>query len=149
MQFDDFYRTIGVFGRYQKTKYFLICLTYMLPPLMVYSWTFTAATPSFRCRTPVDGLSGVSTTEDILRRYVPSERQCRTYQGHISIRECQKCFQRVNDDDEDGRIVACTSLEFNRTYYQSTLVEEVGVLIDADEIFNPCCSGRWFAIECL
>ncbi len=124
MTFDEFYQTIGVFGRYQKTKYFLICLTYMFPPIMVYSWSFTAATPSFRCRPPVDGLPSVAVTDDILRRYMPSESQCREYQSRISIRECQRCFYQTNQS-EDGKMQACTNFIFDRTYYQSTLVEEV------------------------
>jgi hypothetical protein len=130
MQFDDFYKTIGVFGRYQKTKYFLICLTYMFPPIMVYSWSFTAATPSFRCRTPMDDMPGVLVTNDSLQRYIPTESQCRQYQSHISILECQRCFQITNKSDEnneiDGHMKACNSFIFDRTYYQSTLVEEVG-----------------------
>ena len=32
MKFDDFLHTINDFGRYQKLRYFCICLTYMLPP---------------------------------------------------------------------------------------------------------------------
>ena len=125
MQFDEFYQTIGVFGRYQKTKYFLICLTYMLPPVMVYSWTFTAATPSFQCRTPVDDLPGG--LKSILQQHsIPSESQCRQDQSRISLDECQRCFQMINTTvNNPARMIACTNFDFNRTYYQSTLVEEV------------------------
>jgi hypothetical protein len=126
MQFDDFYKTIGSFGRYQKGKYFLICLTYMFPPIMVYSWSFTAATPSFHCRTPIDDMSRVSITDNIRYRYIPSESQCRQYQNQISIPECQRCFQITNKSDyNDEEIKPCTNFVFDRTYYQSTLVEEV------------------------
>jgi hypothetical protein len=129
MQFDDFYKTIGVFGRYQKVKYFLICLTYMFPPIMVYTWSFTAATPSFRCRTPFDDMPQVSTTTDILRRYIPSESQCRQYQSQISISECQRCFETTNtsgsNNEANGQMKACTSFIFDQTYYRSTLVQEV------------------------
>jgi hypothetical protein len=130
MQFDDFYETIGVFGRYQKAKYLLICLTYMFPPIMVYSWSFTAATPSFQCRTPIDDISGVSITDDILKRYIPSKAQCNQYQNRISIHECQRCFQIINNSDSsnenNGYMKPCTSFIFDRTYYQLTLVEQVG-----------------------
>jgi hypothetical protein len=120
MQFDDFYKTIGVFGRYQKIKYFLICLTYMFPPIMVYTWSFTAATPSFHCR------SGASLTDNILHRYMPSETQCREFQSKISVHECQRCFQMTNkSEDNHEPMIPCTSFIFDRTYYQSTLVEEV------------------------
>jgi hypothetical protein len=126
MQFDDFYITIGSFGRYQKVKYFLICLTYMFPPIMVYTWSFAAATPSFHCRTPIDNMSGVTITDDIRHRYIPSESQCSQYQNQISLSECQRCFQITDKSDEnDGPMKACTKFVFDRTYYQSTLVEEV------------------------
>ena len=122
MQFDGFYQTVGAFGRYQKIKYFLVCLTYMLPPIMVYTWTFTAAIPSFRCRTSIDG-------NDMSNRSLPSQSQCREYKKQISVRECQRCYQIRSDtddfNDKDGPLKACTDFVFDRTYYQSTLVEEV------------------------
>ena len=126
MEFDHFYETVGEFGRYQKVKYFLVCLTYMLPPILVYTWTFTAATPSFHCRTPVENISGVEVTDNLLLRYIPSESQCRKYKNQISIRECQRCYESVNENDESEQpLKACTSFIFDRTYYQTTLVEEV------------------------
>jgi len=94
----------------------------MFPPIMVYSWSFTAATPSFRCQIPEDGLPGMTITNDILKRYIPSESQCREYQSRISVSECQRCFQII-----DGTMGACQNFIFNRTYYQSTLVEEVDI----------------------
>lgn len=126
MQFDDFYKTIGVFGSYQKIKYFLICLTYMLPPIMVYTWSFSAATPKFRCRTPMDNIPGFVVTNDTLDRYKPSESQCRQYQSTISIDECQRCYQIANQSDSNNmNMKACTEFIFDRTYFDSTLVEEV------------------------
>jgi OCT family organic cation transporter-like MFS transporter 4/5 len=121
MQFDEFYKTLGVFGPYQKVKYFLICLTYMFPPIMVYTWSFTAATPSFRCLTPSTNISGFSITDNMLHRHMPNESQCRLYQSKISIQECQRCFQ-VTDKSEE--MIPCNNFIFDRTYYQSTLVEE-------------------------
>jgi len=129
MQFDCFYQTVGAFGRYQKAKYFLVCLTYMLPPIMVYTWTFTAATPSFRCRVSVDDMSETNISNKLLHHYIPSESQCREYKNQISIRECRRCYQSTNKsdyyDENKGPLTACTGFIFDRTYHQSTLVEEV------------------------
>jgi hypothetical protein len=128
MQFDELYETIGVFGPYQKVKYFLLCFTNMLPPVMVYAWTFIAATPSFRCRTPFDDLLSSNLTNEPFTSYIPNEIQCRESQKSISLRECQRCFQFVNISNNNGNIgelSACRNFIFDRTYYQSTLVEDV------------------------
>ncbi|CAF3367192.1 unnamed protein product [Rotaria socialis] len=128
MQFDDFYEIVGVFGRYQKVKYLMICLAYMLPPIMVYTWVFTAATPSFRCRILVEEMSDVEIPKNILSRYIPSESQCRQYKSQISISECQRCYQNTNrsifNEGIKTPLKSCNSFVFDRTYYQSTLVEE-------------------------
>lgn len=79
---------------------------------MVYSWSFTAATPTFQCQT------SSSTVKD----YLASESQCVKYQSHLSISECQRCFRQTNQSNE---LQPCTNFIFDRTYYQSTLVEEV------------------------
>lgn len=128
MQFDEVYEKVGVFGRYQKVKYFLLCFTNMLPPVMVYAWTFIAATPSFRCRTPFDDFSASNLTMGPLVSSIPSAAQCYESQKSISLRECQRCFQLVNLTDNYENVAqlgACSGYVFDRTYYQSTLVEEV------------------------
>lgn len=123
MEFDDFYKTVGVFGRYQKVKYFLLCFTNILPPVMVYAWTFIVGTPSFRCKTPFDDYVGTNITFAPLSSYIPSAAQCSENQRSISLKECQRCFQ-VNDNSTGG-LNACHDFIFDRTYYQSTLVEDV------------------------
>jgi hypothetical protein len=128
MQFDEFYETIGVFGPYQKVKYLLLCFTNLLPPVMVYAWTFIAATPSFHCKTPLDDFSASNLTNELLHSYIPSAAQCLNSQKSISLRECQRCFHSVNISNNDsaiGDLSACRSFVFDRTYYQSTLVEDV------------------------
>ena len=134
MKFDDFYESVGVFGPYQKTKYLLVCLTYMLPPILVYTWTFTAATPSFRCQVKTDDISETEISDDRSFRYVPTEYQCRTYKNQLSLEECQRCFHTKNRTlfeykRNDEVLKPCTNFVFNRTYYQSTLVEEVRLVV--------------------
>ena len=129
MQFDDLYETVGVFGPYQKVKYLLLCFTNLLPPVMVYAWVFIAATPSFRCGTPFDDFAARNlTSEPFSTSFMPSAAQCHENQRTISLKECQRCFQFVNTSDNYGNIgelKACRNFVFDRTYYQSTLVEEV------------------------
>jgi hypothetical protein len=125
MQFDDIYKTVGVFGRYQKTKYFLLCFTNLLPPVMVYAWSFLAATPSFHCKTPFDDLLAPNFTDKISSSYIPSADQCYASQKSISLKECQRCFQTVNNTSVISDLTSCQSFVFDRTYYQSTMVEDV------------------------
>lgn len=144
MQFDEFYQTIGEFGRFQKIKYFLVCLTYILPPILVYTWTFAAATPNFRCRVSFDDMYDVGTADELLHRYIPSVSECREYKSKISIRECQRCYQSTNKShhyaDINEPLKACTSFIFDRTYYETTLVEEVSsfFLIRTIIIYHYC-----------
>lgn len=138
MEFDKFYETVGVFGPYQKVKYFLLCCTNMLPPVMVYAWTFIAATPSFRCQSSSDQFSFSNLTDSVSRGSIPSASQCRLSQKGISLRECQRCFQVVNTSYSDSlpeQFVPCQSFLFDRTYYQSTLVEEVSDATEIDDRF--------------
>lgn len=128
MKFDDFLATVGDWGKFQKVKYTLICLTYMLPPIMVYTYTFTAATPNFRCANPSITSGDTYTNSSNIRFYVqykPTIQQCKEQQGHLSISECQRCFLQTGYGG--GNIEPCQEYVFDKTYYTRTLVEEVNI----------------------
>jgi len=48
MQFDDILKTVGEFGKYQKTKYFLICLFGILAAFYALISVFSLYTPGHR-----------------------------------------------------------------------------------------------------
>ena len=130
MQFDDFYETVGMFGPYQKVKYFLLCCTNMLPPVMVYAWTFIAATPSFTCQSPLTESVQSHLNHSFAPWFIPDASQCDATQKHISLKECQRCFRFVNRTDQPGShgdLIACRKFNFSRTYYESTIVEDVRI----------------------
>ena len=136
MKFDTFLATVGDWGRFQKIKYTLICLTYMLPPIMVYTYTFTAAIPDFHCRTP-DVLATDSYTDapdsSFASRYEPTEAQCKAEQKKLSLTECRRCYTTTNsasnrqaDSSTEGPMLQkCEQFVFDKLYYERTLVEEV------------------------
>ena len=128
MKFDEFLEKVGDWGKFQKVKYALICLTYMLPPIMVYTYTFTAATPSFRCANPTSGLAD-QYNEDMNQlfnlRYQPTKDQCTAEQSTLSLKECKRCFIKTNQTKSNGKLEACHGFVFDKTNYQKTLVEEV------------------------
>jgi MFS transporter, OCT family, solute carrier family 22 (organic cation transporter), member 4/5 len=126
MKFDTFLATINDWGRFQKVKYTLICLTYMLPSMMVYTYTFTAAKPNFRCMMPteigVDQYNGPF-NQQFDSQYKPTIAQCSRDQKGISLSECQRCFIKSSEDNQT--LEKCDEYVFDRKHYQDTLVEEV------------------------
>ena len=148
MNFDQFLATVGDWGRFQKIKYTLICLTYMLPPIMVYTYTFTAAIPEHRCVNPDasddDRFSNASNSL-FNSRYGPTAEQCALEQNSLSFAKCRRCFRRSSDQNS---LEKCSNFVFDRTYYERTLVEEVS---ERRSFIRPgicfsSSSGRWFAI---
>lgn len=131
MRFDDIYETVGVFGTYQKVKYFLLCFTNMLPAVMVYAWTFIAATPSFDCTVPTMQSNSINSNFTVYQS-IPNESQCFNAPKRIAYKECTKCYRFVNLTDgysTTSQLEPCSHFTFKKDYFQSTLVEEVSLKI--------------------
>jgi OCT family organic cation transporter-like MFS transporter 4/5 len=128
MKFDTFLASVGDWGKFQKMKYTLICLTYMLPPIMVYTYTFTAAVPNFRCRNPEmisNDSYNVQNNNVFNVTYKPSEAQCNINQKHLSLKECQRCYIQSNQNGLNDKLEKCNQYVFEKVHYEKTLVEEV------------------------
>ena len=130
MKFDTFLSTIDGWGHYQKVKFVFICLTYMVPPIMVYTWSFTAATPDFRCHYPSTRLDTYDDKSNELfnKIYRPTDDECTLHQKLISVKECQRCYRKSkpnNNSTMKGQLQTCDNYVFDRSIYQNTLVEEV------------------------
>ena len=132
MKFDTFLATVNDWGKFQKIKYTLICLTYMLPPMMVYTYTFTAAKPDFRCANPMELQTDVYsrfTNEKFDTFYKPTEEQCKSQQKTIGVSECQRCYIRseakTNQSSNNDRLEKCQKYVYDQTYHINTLVNEV------------------------
>ncbi len=46
-KFDDILHEINEFGKYQKTRFLLLCFAGVIPPIAVYLHAFIAAKPDF------------------------------------------------------------------------------------------------------
>lgn len=149
MKFDTFLATVGDWGRFQKVKYTLICLTYMLPSIMVYTYSFTAAIPNFRCVNPAKGnidRYNSAFNQDFDSYYKPKKEECDRTEKHLSLKECQRCYTRIDHINQSiSNLTKCSKYVYDRKYYTKTLVEEVRI----SEVFLFIIirsSGLWFAI---
>ena len=157
MNFDTFLAQVGDWGRFQKVKYGLICLTYMLPPIMVYTYTFTAAKPDFRCQNPqLLSEDRFDNQSNLLykSRYIPTDEQCKRDQNRLSVKECQRCYtQYIGEENQDRsagdvKLEKCTRFVFDKTHYEKTLVEEVRTPrhSHSSPLSSLSFSGTWSAI---
>lgn len=152
MKYDTFLSTVNGWGHYQHVKFVFICLTYMVPPIMVYTWSFSAATPNFRCYNPLeiqDGYNDVS-NELFNKFYQPTKDECTYHQKLISVNECQRCYRKSKptNDSVIGPLQTCDDYVFDRSVYKKTLVEEVNFLINFSfkRVYYHF-SGQWYVIE--
>jgi len=134
MKFDTFLATINGWGYYQKVKFIFICFTYMVPPIMVYTWSFTAATPDFRCHHPseIDDTYSNTSNELFNKLYQPTTTECTLHQKLISVKECQRCYRKSEPSNNsiNSHLQTCDNYVFDRSIYKKTLVEEVNFVIN-------------------
>ena len=113
----------------------------MVPPIMVYTWSFTAATPNFRCHHPSksDDAYNAASNKLFNKLYQPSKAECELYHKLISLKECQRCYRNYmpRNSSKIGIPEACDNYVFDRSIYKKTLVEEVNNLVDIS--YNQTC----------
>ncbi|CAF3703981.1 unnamed protein product [Rotaria socialis] len=139
MKFDTFLETVGNWGRFQKVKYMIICLTYMLPSIMVYTFTFTAAIPKFRCRNPqLESIDNYNKTlnDKFDLEYKPTLTQCSNLGRKLSDDQCQSCYLKPmlaankNNSQANEKLEQCDKYVFEKIYYKKTLIEEWNIVCD-------------------
>jgi len=91
---------------------------------MVYTWSFAAATPSFRCKLYENDSVFNNNVSIFYNRSQPDEDYCKA-NLKISVKECQRCYMKTISKTGIAQIQSCEEYVFDRTYHQYTLVEEV------------------------
>ena len=102
---------------------------------MVYTWSFAAAKPSFRCK-----LSNTDTVFNnnitvLLNQSRPDEAYCKAHMT-ISVEECQRCYKTIVSEMGVIKVEPCKEFIFDRKYHQYTLVEEVCIFIMNNKTFQ-------------
>lgn len=95
---------------------------------MVYTWSFAAGKPSFRCKLTENDTVYNDYNPVLFNQSQPDERYCKTNMK-ISVKECQRCYVKTISSMNMTNIEACKEFLFDRKDYEYTLVEEVRLRI--------------------
>ena len=94
---------------------------------MVYTWSFAAATPSFRCKlSEQDASFNGRLISSLSNRTQPDEAFCKA-NVKVSVAECQRCYMKTASPAGSMELQPCEAYVFDRTYHQYTLVEEASI----------------------
>jgi hypothetical protein len=116
--FDDLISELNDFGKYQKLRHTLVSFSMVIGPIITYVASFTGANPSHRCSnifnsndSYLDGVSfyyNQSSNTNYTFNKCEIEIETRSING-TTFKEIQKCNEWV----------------FDKTYYQTTITEDV------------------------
>lgn len=124
MAYDDLFKYIGDFGRYQKRIYFLLCLPAIVCGFHKLAGVFLMPKPDYRCKMPFEAdNASYSLNNDILKMYYPSD----SFTGKWST--CQYLVANYTEDYlESGRpanvSTYCDQFIYDNSKYKSSTVIE-------------------------
>ncbi|CAF3944130.1 unnamed protein product, partial [Adineta steineri] len=107
--------------------------------VVVYTWSFAAATPSFRCKLHENDNIYSMNTSNNFQWSQPDEVYCKTNMK-ISVKECQRCYIKTK---LDTKIKPCENFIFDQIYYDYTLVEEWSMVCDRT-VFRSAVQNVFF-----
>ncbi|CAF1464326.1 unnamed protein product, partial [Rotaria sordida] len=110
--------------------------------VVVYTWSFAAATPSFRCKLHENDKIYDTNTLILFNQSQPDETYCKTHMK-ISVQECQRCYMKTKSNTDIIEIQPCKNYVFDRTYYDYTLVEEWLMICDRT-VFRSAVQNVFF-----
>lgn len=124
MAYDDLFKYIGDFGRYQKRIYFLLCLTAIPCGFHKLAGVFLMAKPDYRCQLPYESSNAsYALSEDTLRMTYPFDEITKQYST------CERLDANFTDEyfrnnASVTRTVTCDSYIFDDSKFKSSTVIE-------------------------
>ena len=112
---EDIIENLNGFGKYQKLRYVLICLSGLLPPIASYMHQFIAASPKYSC------FSQNVTFDSSLEYYYRPEY----YYKCTELNDTDLFLLASNNLTDINPTKNCSSWHFDKRFYQMTLTEEV------------------------
>lgn len=115
--FEQVLKEINDFGRYQKSRLFLLCLAALLPGIVTYIHSFAAANPDHRCQNPYDSNDTFSVKES-------------DYKNLVNITSLDKCSITYQTNYNTTATEKCNKWVYDRQYYETTLTEDWSMVCD-------------------
>ncbi|CAL1533640.1 unnamed protein product [Lymnaea stagnalis] len=139
MHFDELMKLLGEFGRYQKTRFFMICLFSVVSAWHALNMVFIGAAPSFHCKISGYNLSGTdmenTTLSERVSLLVPRGEQCYQYDVDLMLEDKKSWLYNasllgeMSKVNRSRRIVSCRhGYEFSRKDYTETITSEFGLV---------------------
>ncbi|KAF6024790.1 hypothetical protein EB796_016902 [Bugula neritina] len=145
MQFDDILKTVGEFGKYQKTKYFLICLFGILTAFQALVSVFSLNTPEHSLRPTtnifidVHWLTLCSTVQTPGNLSPPEHLQL--IEKYIPTDESGK-FSKCEIFNSEGNKTECDRWVYDQTELKSTVVTDLNLV--CGNTFKATASSSMF-----
>ena len=115
--FEQVLKEINAFGRYQKSRLFLLCLAALLPGIVTYIHSFAAANPDHRCQNPYDSNDTFSVKES-------------DYKNLVNTTSLDKCSITYQTNYNTTATEKFNKWVYDRQYYETTLTEDWSMVCD-------------------
>lgn len=123
---DNIFEEVGDFGSYQSFIFAFVGFASTIPAIVGFSFSFYAATPSFRCKIPnnTDDTFEIKSEyhKNLIDKFIPFLSNS----SFMGIYE--KCTVRSYLDNkslDNFTINQCNEWVFSKEYYENTLITEV------------------------
>jgi len=116
---EDIIENINGFGKYQKIRFILICLSGLLPPIASYMHQFIAASPKYSC------FNRNVTFDSNLDYYYKAEFRYKCTETNETDLDLFENLTQSSSSSLLNPNKNCTAWNFDKRFYQMTLTEEV------------------------
>ncbi|KAK6985573.1 organic cation transporter protein [Biomphalaria glabrata] len=137
MHFDELMKMLGEFGRYQKIRFFMVCMFSVVSAWHALNMVFIGAAPAFHCKTSEFNLSGTPlenvTAEDRLKMFLPEGSSCYQYDLEVVLSGYRSGYKGNLSEhsmaNSSKRVVSCQDgYEFSKADYAETITSEFSLV---------------------
>ncbi|XP_055889222.1 organic cation transporter protein-like [Biomphalaria glabrata] len=137
MHFDELMKMLGEFGRYQKIRFFMVCMFSVVSAWHALNMVFIGAAPAFHCKTSELNLTGTPlenlTAEDKLKMFLPEGSSCYQYDVEVVLSGYRSGYKGNLSEhsmaNNSKGVVSCQDgYEFSKADYAETITSEFSLV---------------------